>query len=93
MNANHTTRHPIKAWLVLGVCLVSAACGWLHNGPQTATAAGSVQDYEYLIAPGDTLNVFVWQNPDVSVEKVPVRPGRKDFYAPSGRCDRQRQDL
>ena len=74
VNANHTTRHPIKAWLVLGVCLVSAACGWLHNGSQTATVAGSLQDYEYLIAPGDTLNVFVWQNPDVSVENVPVRP-------------------
>lgn len=74
VNANHTTRHPIKAWLVLGVCLVSAACGWLHNGSQTATVAGSLQDYEYLIAPGDALNVFVWQNPDVSVQNVPVRP-------------------
>ena len=74
MNANHTTRHPIRAWLILGVCLLSAACGWLHNGSQTATVAGSLQDYEYLIAPGDTLNVFVWQNPDVSVQNVPVRP-------------------
>jgi len=46
----------------------------LHNGSQTATVAGSLQDYEYLIAPGDTLNVFVWQNPDVSVQNVPVRP-------------------
>jgi len=95
VNANHTTRHPIKAWLVLGVCLVSAACGWLHNGPQTATAAGSVQDYEYLIAPGDTLNVFVWQNPDVSVEKVPVRPDGKistplvDDVIASGKTSRQ----
>ena len=74
VNANHTTRHPIRVWLILGVCLVGAACGWLHNGSHTATVAGSLQDYEYLIAPGDTLNVFVWQNPDVSVQNVPVRP-------------------
>lgn len=95
VNANHTTRHPIRAWLVLGVCLVSAACGWLHNGPQTATVAESLQDYEYLIAPGDTLNVFVWQNPDVSVEKVPVRPDGKistplvDDVIASGKTSRQ----
>jgi polysaccharide biosynthesis/export protein len=74
VNANHTTRHPIRAWLILAVCLVSAACGWLHNGSQTATVAAPLQDYEYLIAPGDTLNVFVWQNPDVSVQNVSVRP-------------------
>ncbi|MDQ3775778.1 MAG: hypothetical protein M3461_16245 [Pseudomonadota bacterium] len=74
MNANHTTRHPIRTSLILGICLVSAACGWLHNGSQTATVTGSLQNYEYLIAPGDTLNVFVWQNPDVSVQNVPVRP-------------------
>jgi polysaccharide biosynthesis/export protein len=95
VNANHTTRHPIKAWLVLGVCLVSAACGWLRNDSQTATVAGSLQDYEYLIAPGDTLNVFVWQNPDVSVEKVPVRPDGKistplvDDVIASGKTSRQ----
>lgn len=28
---------------------------------------------EYLIGPGDTLDVFVWRNPDISVT-VPVRP-------------------
>jgi polysaccharide export outer membrane protein len=28
---------------------------------------------EYLIGPGDTLRIFVWQNPDLSVT-VPVRP-------------------
>jgi polysaccharide export outer membrane protein len=28
---------------------------------------------EYLIGPGDTLQVFVWRNPDLSVE-APVRP-------------------
>jgi polysaccharide export outer membrane protein len=31
---------------------------------------------DYLISPGDTLEVFVWQNPDLSVT-VPVRPDGK----------------
>jgi polysaccharide export outer membrane protein len=31
---------------------------------------------DYVIGPGDTLNVFVWQNPDLSVS-VPVRPDGK----------------
>ncbi|MEC9341002.1 MAG: polysaccharide biosynthesis/export family protein, partial [Pseudomonadota bacterium] len=29
---------------------------------------------QYLLAPGDSLNVFVWRNPEVSVTGVPVRP-------------------
>lgn len=36
--------------------------------PQSATASP-----EYLIGPGDTLQVFVWRNPELSVT-VPVRP-------------------
>jgi polysaccharide export outer membrane protein len=32
---------------------------------------------DYLIAPGDTLAVFVWANPDLSIVNVPVRPDGK----------------
>ena len=28
----------------------------------------------YLLAPGDSINVFVWRNPEVSVTGIPVRP-------------------
>ncbi|MGH8594969.1 MAG: XrtA/PEP-CTERM system exopolysaccharide export protein [Gammaproteobacteria bacterium] len=76
MKASPTTRYPFRPWLILTTCLTTAACGWLQSGP-TATAVGSLQGYEYLIAPGDTLSVFVWQNPDVSVGNVPVRPDGK----------------
>ncbi len=31
-------------------------------------------DFNYLIGPGDRLNVFVWRNPDVSVSGIPVMP-------------------
>ena len=38
--------------------------------------AQSVIAPDYLIGPGDTLQVFVWRNPDLSVT-VPVRPDGK----------------
>jgi polysaccharide biosynthesis/export protein len=40
------------------------------------TPAQSAVAPDYLIGPGDTLQVFVWRNPDLSVT-VPVRPDGK----------------
>ena len=37
--------------------------------PQTAKTARN-----YVIGPGDVLDIFVWQNPDLSQKAVPVRP-------------------
>jgi polysaccharide export outer membrane protein len=39
-------------------------------------AAPAVTDPDYQIGPGDTLQVFVWRNPELSVT-VPVRPDGK----------------
>jgi polysaccharide export outer membrane protein len=44
--------------------------------PATAPATPAVTDPDYLIGPGDTLQVFVWRNPELSVT-VPVRPDGK----------------
>lgn len=58
-------------------CLVSLATACSHTPELTSTAAGSADapaiTSEYLIGPGDMLNVFVWRNPEISVT-VPVRP-------------------
>lgn len=43
--------------------------------PMPAQATKAV--YEYEIGPGDSLNIFVWRNPDVSVDNIPVRPDGK----------------
>ena len=44
------------------------------QAPAEASApAASVVSADYLIGPGDTLQIFVWQNPELSVT-VPVRP-------------------
>ena len=36
----------------------------------------SVDDYQYIIGPGDSLSIFVWRNPDISGSFV-VRPDGK----------------
>lgn len=46
-----------------------------HNAPPLPPAppASALPSSEYVIGPGDQLNVFVWRNPELSVN-VPVRP-------------------
>jgi polysaccharide export outer membrane protein len=43
------------------------------SGGEIADSAGAVTDPRYIIGPGDTIQVFVWRNPELSVT-VPVRP-------------------
>lgn len=56
------------------------ACGTrLPDLPTSAPKQPYTSDpsqYEYLIGPGDSLNVFVWRNPEVS-SSVSVRPDGK----------------
>lgn len=44
--------------------------------PAATASAAAAADNDYLIAPGDSLQIFVWKNPDLSTE-VPVRPDGK----------------
>ena len=46
-----------------------------EEGPVSGPLKGRTTS-EYLIGPGDTLNIFVWQNPELSAT-VPVRPDGK----------------
>ena len=48
-----------------------AACAGSRY-PAAPTSA-SVEDYNYIIGPGDVVNVIVWRNPEVSMSVV-VRP-------------------
>jgi polysaccharide biosynthesis/export protein len=65
---------------LLGLLAAALAVGAYAQTPtghtpaaQTALAA---QSPDYIIGPGDEIEVFVWQNPDLSVN-VPVRPDGK----------------
>lgn len=54
-------------------------CSSTLNTAENDTLISSIDtsNYEYTIGPGDSLNIFVWRNPDVSVNGVPVRPDGK----------------
>jgi polysaccharide biosynthesis/export protein len=57
------------------VALLTACAGFASKFPPApATVSGT--DYAYLIGPGDTLNINVSRNPELSIT-VPVRPDGK----------------
>jgi polysaccharide export outer membrane protein len=60
--------------LVLAYRAVGSAVAATVATPPMATAAPVSADY--LIGPGDTLQIFVWRNPDLTIT-VPVRPDGK----------------
>ncbi|WP_259372849.1 XrtA/PEP-CTERM system exopolysaccharide export protein [Inhella inkyongensis] len=41
-----------------------------------APAKAALENYSYVIGPGDSLNIVVWRNPELSMS-VPVRPDGK----------------
>jgi polysaccharide biosynthesis/export protein len=60
---------------VLSGALAFVACAQTPPTPAAQTAQAE-QSPDYIIGPGDEIEVFVWQNPDLSVN-VPVRPDGK----------------
>ena len=63
-----------RAGVVLAVTAM-AGCSGAPAYPPAATQTGSY-DWNYLVGPGDSVNVFVWRNPEVS-GTFPVRPDGK----------------
>jgi polysaccharide export outer membrane protein len=66
-----------KIWLVLvaGIVAVAAGCASEEMAPQDLPWQATT-DYDYLIGPGDQLQIFVWRNPELT-QSVPVRPDGK----------------
>lgn len=63
----------------LSFILAVAALGLLSacaSSYPPAPAAAADENYSYVIGPGDTLDVVVWRNPELSMS-VPVRPDGK----------------
>lgn len=52
------------------------ACSSLSGSYPPAPAAANTPGYDYVVGAGDTLNIIVWRNPELSLS-VPVRPDGK----------------
>jgi polysaccharide export outer membrane protein len=75
-------------WVLRSVLRLFVACLWLtgasftfaQNAPAPAGGPASAPDSnsgsEYIVGPGDSIQVFVWRQPELSVT-VPVRPDGK----------------
>jgi polysaccharide biosynthesis/export protein len=74
----------LAGWLAITLLTISCASSPPAAPPPAstptaaaaATAAAKAPNSDYIIGPGDTLQVFVWRNPELSVT-VPVKPDGK----------------
>lgn len=70
----------VRASAVLGMSAVSlllAGCSSLVTSDlPPAPAVAQTGDYSYVIGAGDSVNIIVWRNPELSLS-VPVRPDGK----------------
>lgn len=71
----HNHLKSIGLVLASGALALVAGCG--SSGPSVHELPWqSPADYDYLIGPGDQLDIFVWRNPELT-QSVPVRPDGK----------------
>lgn len=71
----HTMLNTSIRWLAMGLLLgLVAACA--SNPTDQAPVVAAKPDYNYIVGAGDTLNIIVWRNPELSLA-VPVRPDGK----------------
>ena len=64
----------IVTTLILGLCIISCASQPALNDIDTNSTNKSSSNY--LIGPGDNIEIFVWRHPDLS-RSIPVRPDGK----------------
>ncbi len=62
--------------IVIGACASPKEGGSLPSSSNYGSQSTSPETYHYLIGPGDSVQIFVWRNPEVS-QSVTVRPDGK----------------
>ncbi len=77
MKSYFTTLNMAVRLALLGLLAgLLSACAGMSSSLPPAPAAAATPDYNYIIGPGDSLNIIVWRNPELSLS-VPVRPDGK----------------
>ena len=78
MNTLHINNAPRKLAHFFVMALLVFTVGESSGNPLPPPAAEEAQPpmHNYLIGPGDSVNIIVWRNPEVSMS-VPVRPDGK----------------
>ena len=66
----------VLAFLGLVLAVSLAACAGPNSNLPPAPARAAIENYSYVIGAGDTLNIIVARNPELSMS-VPVRPDGK----------------
>jgi len=69
------SRMPIILLALLGAALLGSGCSTTPKHPPVPSMALD-QGPDYLIGPGDSVNIFVWRHPELS-SSVAVRPDGK----------------
>lgn len=64
------------AYLVIAFSVLATGECFAAPPPAAASEEGQPPIHDYLIGPGDSVNIIVWRNPEVSMT-VPVRPDGK----------------
>jgi polysaccharide biosynthesis/export protein len=62
--------------MILTGAIVMGCASFSAPSYPPAPAAAATPDYNYIVGPGDSLNIIVWRNPELSLT-VPVRPDGK----------------
>ena len=64
------------ALVIVGLIFAFSLSGCAASAKYPPAPAVAATDYSYVIGPGDTINISVWRNPELSMT-VPVRPDGK----------------
>jgi polysaccharide export outer membrane protein len=76
MKTNKIALSNLMFFLILSTVGCASNTDKLPSATTYSSTTTSVEDYQYLIGPGDSVSIFVWRNPDISGSYV-VRPDGK----------------